>query len=180
MYWFFAPGAIRTTEDEDPQNLGTCKASKAAGTKFGASKNLDVNILKVGPGILDHLWAMGTIASQLVTRTGMAARRNAIIVWSLRYDGRVLTPAELVTDPLWSQFIALMNIIHQQNGIIVVPAGDGGSHVPVTKLPAVLRTTLHMPLVVVGGVNYVGYQESYSQDLSKQNPKGASLPATRP
>ena len=176
LYWSFAPGAIRTTQDSDPQDLGTCKASKAAGTKFGASKNLGVNILKVGPTILDHLWAIGMIASQLASRTGMAVRRNAIIVWTLRYHGRVLTPAELVTDPLWSSFISLINIIHQQNGLIVVPAGDDGSHTPVTKLPAVLRTALQIPLVVVGGVNYLGYQEPYSQDLSEQSPQEHLLP----
>ena len=79
-----------------------------------------------------------------------------------------MTPAELLNDPMWSNFIAMMTIIHKQNGIIVVPAGDDGSQAPVTKLPAVLRTMFRMPLVVVGGVNYVGYQEPYSQGLGEQ------------
>ena len=104
----------------------------------------------------------------------MAARRNAVIVWTVRCSGWVLTSAELVRYPLWSQFIALIGLIYQQNGIIVVPAGDDGSHIPVTKKPAVLCTSLRIPLVVVGAVDLLGNQEPYSQDLSKQLPKGNS------
>lgn len=114
------------------------------------------------------------IANQLASRSGMAARRNAVIVWTLRYTTRAMTPAELLNDPLWSHFIALISIIHQQNGI----AGDDGSLVPVTKVTAVLRTMLRIPLVVVGGVNYVGYQEPYSQDLSELVPQAHLFPET--
>ena len=108
----------------------------------------------------------------------MAAGRNAVIVWTLRYATRAMTPAEVLKDPLWSQFIAMIGIIHQQNGIIVVPAGDDGSHVPVTKLPATLRKMFRMPLVVVGAVNYIGSQELYSQDLSEQTPQEHLCPET--
>lgn len=156
--WHFAPRHVRLTEtDDDPEHHGSCMASKAAGARFGVSKESRLIILKAAQKASNIRWAFYTARDDIMANN----RQGQSVVLFAKSDP---VKGETYTGP-WTGIRSYMQQLFDMDVVVVTSAGNKGTRSGRQQIDTVpqLWESPDFPLVVAGAVYNTGLLVPSSQ-----------------
>ena len=145
--WIWTPGVFKTTRDNDPNDHGSCVASKAIGFVNGVSKNSRLVIVKASHTVADTEWAFAKIYDDIIQQR----RAKSSVILFARSSIEIYSNQSPL--PVYWKNVRRLMMDQSALGVhIVTSAGnDGKRSISFDTIPAIWHETL--PLIVVGAVS---------------------------